>query len=442
MSHDLRCESCTACPSRPAAIARTVWTRRGTSSRSRLASSGWSPGRRARTLRPAASSWRRPRARSSPKCRRGGATPRCTGEGPRRAARVMRECVRPERARQPILRSCEPSRPWDDARGRRYSHCSSRAATLPEPIRATWTTRPPRTRALRRRTRSSARTEFARTQGAKTAAATRGARMAPRTPAQAPTRTGLRSAGRRRGNLLGSKAGSRKHRRPRGHRADAERLHRDDQRRDRRGTRHQGRDPRSSPTTSRSERCASRAATTTRSATSTTTTPASSSKTREIDGTSATSTSGISFANYTARRLNIHGGADGLKADSNVLIEDCWIHDLVERPRRAQRLACSPPAARASPFAAQLIGGASNAAVQTGDEDAATEDLTIECNWLDGGGYTLNIRGDGATVPKNTRRQGQPLRSRLRLRPVDHRRSEPNVVTGNVYDDDDEPIPF
>ena len=29
--------------------------------------------------------------------------------------------------------------------------------------------------------------------------------------------------------------------------------------------------------------------------------------------------------------------------------------------------------------------------------------VTIECNWLDGGGYALNIRGTGATVPKNTR---------------------------------------
>ena len=43
-------------------------------------------------------------------------------------------------------------------------------------------------------------------------------------------------------------------------------------------------------------------------------------------------TAAIAFANYTARRLNIHGGADGLKADSNVLIEDCWIHDLSNGP--------------------------------------------------------------------------------------------------------------
>ncbi|MFS8065512.1 MAG: hypothetical protein ACMG6S_03985, partial [Byssovorax sp.] len=52
----------------------------------------------------------------------------------------------------------------------------------------------------------------------------------------------------------------------------------------------------------------------------------------EIEGTTGDVTSAISFANYTARRLNIHGSSDGLKADSNVLIEDCWIHDLSNGP--------------------------------------------------------------------------------------------------------------
>ena len=41
----------------------------------------------------------------------------------------------------------------------------------------------------------------------------------------------------------------------------------------------------------------------------------------EIEGTSDDVTAGLSFANYTARRVNVHGTADGFKADENVLIE-------------------------------------------------------------------------------------------------------------------------
>lgn len=37
---------------------------------------------------------------------------------------------------------------------------------------------------------------------------------------------------------------------------------------------------------------------------------------------------GIAFSNFIARRVNIHGCADGIYADSDALIEDSYIHDL------------------------------------------------------------------------------------------------------------------
>jgi hypothetical protein len=122
----------------------------------------------------------------------------------------------------------------------------------------------------------------------------------------------------------------------------------------------------------------------------------------EIEGTSDSATASISFENYTARRLNIHGAADGLKANANVLIEDSWIHDLRNGPDQHND-GVQSTGGRGVTLRNNWIAGASNAAVQTGDEGTATEDLTIECNWLGGGGYTLNIRGEGATVPRNTR---------------------------------------
>src|SRR5262249_10179916 len=38
---------------------------------------------------------------------------------------------------------------------------------------------------------------------------------------------------------------------------------------------------------------------------------------------------GVSGSNFTARRLNIHGGVDGMKLGSNSVVECSYIHDLV-----------------------------------------------------------------------------------------------------------------
>lgn len=49
----------------------------------------------------------------------------------------------------------------------------------------------------------------------------------------------------------------------------------------------------------------------------------------DIIGTSASVTAGVSFTDYTVRRCNISGAADGLKADRDCVIEDNYIHSLV-----------------------------------------------------------------------------------------------------------------
>ena len=48
----------------------------------------------------------------------------------------------------------------------------------------------------------------------------------------------------------------------------------------------------------------------------------------EIIGTNSDVTSSIAFNDYTARRVNVHGGADALKVDGNVVVEDSYIHGL------------------------------------------------------------------------------------------------------------------
>lgn len=160
----------------------------------------------------------------------------------------------------------------------------------------------------------------------------------------------------------------------------------------------------------------------------------------EIIGTSDDVTSAVSFANYTARRLNVHGSADGFKADENVLIEDSWIHDLRNGPDQHND-GVQSTGGKGVTLRNNNISGASNACVQTGDEGAATEDLLLECNWFSGGGYSLNIRGKDATVPKNTKVINNRFKRDSGYGPwtID----DPNpTVTGNVWDDDGSPMKY
>jgi hypothetical protein len=48
----------------------------------------------------------------------------------------------------------------------------------------------------------------------------------------------------------------------------------------------------------------------------------------EISSTCSQTTAGMSFDNYTAIRMHVHGTSDGFKADNNVTIRDSYIHDL------------------------------------------------------------------------------------------------------------------
>ncbi|WAS97830.1 right-handed parallel beta-helix repeat-containing protein [Nannocystis punicea] len=159
----------------------------------------------------------------------------------------------------------------------------------------------------------------------------------------------------------------------------------------------------------------------------------------EIEGLSGDATAAISFANYTARRLNIHGTADGFKADSNVLIEDCWVHDLSNGEGEHNDGVQSTGGAGVT-LRHNDISGASNAAVQTGDLGGATIDLTLECNWFDDGGWTLNIRGEGETAPMGTRVLNNRFGRGHGYGPWVIDDPDP-LIEGNVYDDDDSPIP-
>lgn len=159
----------------------------------------------------------------------------------------------------------------------------------------------------------------------------------------------------------------------------------------------------------------------------------------EAVGTSSDATAAISFDHYTARRLDIHGTADGLKADSHALIQDCWIHDLSNGPGEHNDGVQSTGGV-GTRIIHNDISGASNANVQAADDfGTATQDMLIKCNWLDGGGWTLNIRGTGATVPTGTQILDNRFGRDAGYGPWALDDPNPTVV-GDVYDDDNEPI--
>lgn len=121
----------------------------------------------------------------------------------------------------------------------------------------------------------------------------------------------------------------------------------------------------------------------------------------EIDGSPSRgiATSGIGFTNYTARRVNIHGTADGLKADSDVVIEDSWIHDLWLGPDDHADGVQSTGGGRVTLRRnfidirdhGQGHGGDPNSAVQVGTEWASNSDWTIKGNWFYGGGWIVHV---------------------------------------------------
>jgi len=95
---------------------------------------------------------------------------------------------------------------------------------------------------------------------------------------------------------------------------------------------------------------------------------------------------------FTARRLDIHGTSDGIKAGSSTRVERCWVHDLANRPgdhADAVQILVGDGIA----LVGNVLEGAGNAAVMASTDLGPIHGLRIEGNRLDGGNYTLMLRG-------------------------------------------------
>lgn len=155
----------------------------------------------------------------------------------------------------------------------------------------------------------------------------------------------------------------------------------------------------------------------------------------EIIGTSDSVTAGLSFANYTARRVFVTGCADGFKANANVLIEDCYVTGLWTTADShndgVQTTGGSSVTLRHNTFKLGNQPGIS-AVVQVGNEWGANSDWLIENNLIDGGGWSINASNNPAMNP-NFRIINNRFTRRAGYGPGG---VGGNVWSGNIYDDD------
>jgi hypothetical protein len=161
---------------------------------------------------------------------------------------------------------------------------------------------------------------------------------------------------------------------------------------------------------------------------------------------------GMSGSGFVARRMNIHGGGDGIKAGSNDTIECSYIHDLASF--------ASDPNQGGGPThndAIQILSGNGihivgnqlvaamnqNSAVQVTQDFGAVGDLHIDANWADGGGCTFNISHNGAASLTGVFITGNRFgRGSFYACPILKSTQTTLVSTANVWDDDGTAVPI
>lgn len=160
---------------------------------------------------------------------------------------------------------------------------------------------------------------------------------------------------------------------------------------------------------------------------------------------------GLWGGNVTARRLNVHGGVDGMKLDSNDRVECSWIHGMAAF--------ASDPNIGGGPThndAIQILSGSNiqvvsntleatsnnNAAVQITEDFGQVSGVRIEGNWADGGGCTFNFSHSGAlSLSVVTTRNNRFGRNSFYGCPILKSTKTTLDSVGDVFDDDGTPVP-
>jgi hypothetical protein len=97
---------------------------------------------------------------------------------------------------------------------------------------------------------------------------------------------------------------------------------------------------------------------------------------------------GIGYAAFDARRVNVHHCENGFDIDENVRVEDSYIHDLTEGSNdgHADGIQLAGGAGVVIRHNTILVPGGTSAIISHPDRNS---DVTVEANLLGGGAYTL-----------------------------------------------------
>ena len=122
----------------------------------------------------------------------------------------------------------------------------------------------------------------------------------------------------------------------------------------------------------------------------------------ELDGMgSSTVNPALIGANFKAYRLNIHGSADGIHPGSNALVQDSWVHDLVQA-NGSHNDAIQMWNVDGVTIRHNYLDNANKetSCILPSSNDGYIKNVTVDNNLMNGGGYTVyGGGGSGAIYP-------------------------------------------
>lgn len=161
----------------------------------------------------------------------------------------------------------------------------------------------------------------------------------------------------------------------------------------------------------------------------------------QIVGVSGERSSGlVHYGQWTARRVDISGYADGVKMRSNQILESSWIHDLY-KSNGSHNDAIQSIGGRNSVIRNNTIEGpwrSQTSAILLQSNSSSIENWVIEGNRLVGGNFTLYLtdKGNGHGAPRNvTVRNNVWVRGSWQFGELKIDEGPGLVWSGNRYDD-------
>jgi hypothetical protein len=161
---------------------------------------------------------------------------------------------------------------------------------------------------------------------------------------------------------------------------------------------------------------------------------------------------GLSAQNVVARRLNVHGGVDGMKLGSNSTLECSYVHDLVSfasDPNQNGGATHNDAIQILSGTTIHIIGNQlvaakdQNSAIQITEDFGVVSDVHIESNWADGGGCTYNFSHKGQSSLGDLHTKGNRFgRNSFYNCPILKSTQTTLDSQGDVWDDDGTPVPI